>query len=164
MRIFGVILGVLGVIAGLIATLCLGWYGAVFAILLGAIGLVLGLLSRKKTGKGMGAIIIGAVAVIIAVSMIFSTQNMMTTLKDKLMSELNNEGGKHPTVAKYVEMADTNTGFFGFITSMAAKVSEEDQAAFDEEIKDLTNVLTESSESSGSQATSEPAPAEEPVG
>ena len=38
----------------------------------------------------------------------------------------------------------------GFVGSMAGKISEEDKAPFEEEVKDLANLLRDSSDSSDS--------------
>lgn len=161
MGVCGIILGIVGLIAAVAATLFFGWIGGAVAIVLGAVAIILGLLKRKKSGKsGVGAVVLGVLAVIVAVSLISTTGTMMSTLKTNLLKEIDQQESKHATVAKYVEMADTNTGFMGFISSMAGKVSEEDKPAFEEEIKDLASLITESSGNSGSKTPGEPAPAE----
>ena len=89
------------------------------------------------------------------------------TLKTNLLKEIDKQESKYATVAKYVGDADTNVGFIGFITSMAGKVTEEDRAAFEEEIKDLSKLLSEKSASDSQAPAAEPAPAEpaeEPAG
>ena len=153
MNAFGIVLGVLALIAAFIAPLMGGWIGGAATIVLAVGALVLGVLSRKKSEnkKGMGGIVLGVIAAVLAVVMIVSTSSMMKTMKDKLLDELDKQGSKFPTVAKYAEQADTDTGFIGFINSMAGKVSEEDKAKFEEEAKDLANLLTESSDSSSSK-------------
>jgi len=156
MGIFGIVLGVLGIIAAAFATLMGGWIGGAFAILLGVAALALGFACRKKGGRGgMGAIVTGVIGVILAVALIFTTQNMMVELKSKLLEEIDQQASKHATVAKYCEMADTNTGLVGFVTSMASKVTDEDKDAFNEEIKDLTALLSENTDNSGSKTTTE---------
>ena len=169
MGVCGVILGILGLIAALVATLCFGWIGGVIAILLGALALILGLLKRKKTGNGgIGAVILGALAIVVTAAVIPATHSTMVTLKTNLLKEIDKQESKYAVVTKYVGEADTNVGFIGFITSMAAKVTEEDKAPFEEEIKDLSKLLTEKSDTSNSPApAAEPAPAapaEEPAG
>ena len=168
MGVCGVILGILGLIAALVATLCFGWIGGAVAILLGAIALALGLLKRKKSGNGgIGAVILGAIAIVVAAAIIPATHSTMMTLKTNLLKEIDKQESKYATVAKYVGDADTNVGFIGFITSMAGKVTEEDRAAFEEEIKDLSKLLSEKSASDSQAPAAEPAPAEaaeEPAG
>ena len=162
MGVFGVILGILGMIAAVAATILGGWIGGAVAIVLGAIALCLGALSRKKAGMGgTGAIVTGILAVVIAIAMIFTTQNLMKMMKDKILEDLDKQASRYPTVAKYIKTADTDVGFVGFVGSMAIKVTEEDRAAFDAEIKDLPKVVTENSGSSGTKTESKPA--EEPA-
>ena len=163
MGILGVILGVLAFILALIATLVFGWMGGVAAIVVGAIAVVLGLQARKKNGKGRGAVVSGAISCVLAIVMVFSTASMMKTMKEKLLAEVNKEGSRFATVAKYVEQADTNTGFVGFVASMAGKVSDEDKDAFEEEVKNLSDLIKENSGSQNSTPATE-APAAEPAG
>lgn len=165
MNVVGVIIGILALIASVIATFIGGWIGGVIAIVLAAIAIALGFAAKKKSenGKGISAIVIGILSVVAAVSMIFATQNMMKTVKDNLLKETNKEGSKFATISKYAELADTNTGFVGFISSMLGKVTEEDKAAFEEESKNLANLLNESTENSGSTATAAPVVTEAPA-
>lgn len=163
MGVFGVILGILGLIAAVIATLAGGWIGGAIAIVLGAVAVCLGMLARKKNGKGgMGAIVTGILAVVIAFALIFAVQNLMKTMKDKIMENPELQLTKFPTVSKYIEKADTNTGLVGFVGSMAVSITEEDKAAFDKEAKELATVITDNSTSSGTK-TEESKPAEEPA-
>lgn len=144
MRIAAIILGILGLICALFGPLLAGWIGGLVAILFALAAGILGFLVRKKEeGKGLASIILGAIAVILAVSMIAGTANTMKLMKDRLMDETNMNDGKFRTVAKYVEHADTNTGLLGFATSIARHVTEEDQAAVEEEMKSLSELLNE---------------------
>jgi Na+(H+)/acetate symporter ActP len=140
MGIAGIIVGILGLAAALIAILLAGWIGGAVAIVLGIGAIVLGFFARKKNGKGgVGAIVIGVIAALIAAIMIPSTATMMKTVKDNALKKMDN----FPIVSKYAEQADTNTGLYGFIASMATKVTEEDKVAFEEEAKNLAELLKE---------------------
>ena len=169
MSVLGVVLAVVGIIAAFIGTVLFGWIGGAVAAAFGVIGVLLGFRARKNSEKqkGMGAIVTGIIAVVLAVVMIFTMQSAMKTIKDKLLEELEKQGGsgKFPTVAKYAESADTSTGFIGLVNSMATKVTEEDKSKFEEEIKNLTDLLSDSSSSSDNNKKEEPkeAPAEEPT-
>jgi amino acid transporter len=117
-----------------------GWIGGAIAIVVGIGAILLGVFGRKKAGKGgTGAIVIGVIAVLIAAVMIPTTSTMMKTVKENALKEMDN----FPIVAKYAEQADTNTGLYGFIASMATKVSEEDKAAFEQEAQNLADLLKE---------------------
>jgi len=165
MVVCAVILGILGLIASVVATAILGWMGGAVAIVLGAAAIILGLLGRKKKGKGgFGPVVVGVVAVVMSIFMITSVSSMMTTLKDNLLKELNKDGSKYATVSKYAEKADTNTGFVGFISSMAGNVTEEDKDAFEEEIKTLADLAKESTSSAPASEPAPEEPAEEPAG
>ena len=148
MGVCAIILGVLALLAGLLGPILGGWIGGAIAIALAALAAVLGFLNKKKTGKGIGGIVMGIIAALLAVVMITSTASMMKTLKENLLKELDKTDSKFPTVAKYAQQANTDTGFLGFTMSMLGKVSEEDKAAFEEESKNLADLLKEESSSS----------------
>lgn len=151
MNVLGIVLGVLALIVALIAPLIGGWVGGAIAIALAAGALVLGILSKKKNNKGTGSIVLGVIAAVLAVVMIFSTQAMMKELKSKLLDEIEKQDSEFQIVAKYAKEADVDTGFVGFINSMANQVSEEDKAEFEKAAKDLANLLTDSTSSSSSK-------------
>lgn len=140
MGIAGIIIGIIGLAVALLAVLLAGWIGGVVAIVLGIAAIVLGILARKKNGKGgVGAIVLGAIAALIAAVLIPTTATMMKTVKENALKKSAN----FPIVSKYAEQADTNTGLYGFIASMATKVTEEDKVAFEEEAKNLAELLKE---------------------
>ena len=165
MSILGVVLGVIGIIAGFVATLIGGWIGGAGAIALGVIAAVLGFFARKKSGKGMPAMVIGVIAIAIAAIMIPSTQSVMKELKNKLIEKAND--AKFDIVSKYAEEADTTTGFVGFVSSMANKVTEEDKKLFEEQTKYLSDLLTETEKKDSTpttQPSESPASEEQPAG
>ncbi len=68
MGVWAVILGILALALALMATLLFGTIGGVIAGVLGIGAIVLGVLKRKKEGKGgIGGIVIGALAIVLAV-------------------------------------------------------------------------------------------------
>lgn len=79
--ILGVILGLLGIAIALALTLLTGAIGGGIALLLGVIGLLLGIKARKG-GRGIPAIVVGALAILLAVIMTFSSVSMIKHIRD----------------------------------------------------------------------------------
>ncbi len=71
-HVLGVVLGILGILIALLLTLLTGVIAGAVAVLLGLIAVLLGFQARKA-GKGMGAIICGALAIILAVVLCVNT-------------------------------------------------------------------------------------------
>ena len=83
-------------------------------------------MKRKKDGKGgIASWILGIAAVIVGFSMMSTTQDLMTKLKDEVVKSA---GEKYQVTRKYVDMAETDKGVIGFMNSMLGNVKEEDKA------------------------------------
>ena len=142
MGILGVVLAIIGLLVALFGTLLFGNACAIASIVLGVLAGVLGILKRKKEGKGgIPAIVIGVLAIILAVTMMTSTQNLMKGLKDEMVKA---SGDKYQVARKYASEADTNSGIFGLITSMINKAPEEERDQLQKELSDVFSLLSDS--------------------
>lgn len=141
MGVLGVILALLAVVAGFVATVMFGTGGGIAAIVLAVLAVVCAILKRKKDGKGgTAAIVIAVLAAILAIAMMSTTNTLVVKLKDEMIKS---SGDKYLVARKYAEKADTNGGFVGFINSMLNNVPEEDKAQLEKELKDMTELLND---------------------
>jgi hypothetical protein len=110
--IIGIILGIVGIIAALLGAPVAGVIGGGVAALLGIGAILLGL-SARKAGKGMGAVITGAIALILAVVMTVSSIKMMEAVKEQAQAHKDIA----PLVAKYCD--NTYLGLLGVVINAA---------------------------------------------
>ncbi len=96
-HVLGVVLGILGILIALLLTLLTGVIAGAVAVLLGLIAVLLGFQARKA-GKGMGAIICGALAIILAVVLCVNTVTLFKELRRTA-----EESGVAPLVAQYAD-------------------------------------------------------------
>ena len=96
--ILGVILGLLGIAAAIFLAMLAGVIGGGIAIAFGLAALLIGISGRKKGGKGIGAIIVGALAILLAVALTATTVGSLKEMHQKAV-----ESGNAPLVAKYAE-------------------------------------------------------------
>lgn len=96
-HVLGVVLGILGIVIALLLSLLLGVIAGAVAALLGLIAVLLGFQARKA-GKGMGAIICGALAIILAVALCVTSANVIKELRRTA-----EESGLAPLVAQYAD-------------------------------------------------------------
>ena len=82
--ILAVVLGILGILIALFATLPTGVVGGIIACLLGLAALLIGIVGKKNGGKGIGGIIVGVLAIILAVVMTVSSIAAMKLLKEEV--------------------------------------------------------------------------------
>ena len=142
MGILGVVLAIIGLLIGFIGTVLFGKIAAIIAIVLGVLAGVLGILKRKKEGKGgIAAIVIGILAIILAFIMMTSTQTLVKTLKDEMIKA---SGDKYQIARKYADQADTDSGFYGFVSSLILKAPEEEQDQLQKELSDVFALLNDS--------------------
>ena len=126
--VVGLILGLLGIAAALLLVMLTGVIGAAIAGALGLIALILGI-GARKTGKGLGAIITGVLAILLAVGLFAGTTKMMTMLKDEAVKT-----GKAPMVEKFMDKP--YLGFLGMIMNMPTNEADVDELV--RQIKSLT--------------------------
>ena len=124
--ILGVVLGIFGILAALLLTLTTGIVGGGIAIILGLIAVLLGLKARKLGGKGIGAIIVGAIAVILAISMTVSSISAMKAMKTEAAK-------KNLDIAKYIDKP--YLGLMGVIMSLP-----KDEATLNELMEQLNSL------------------------
>ena len=98
-------------------------------------------MKRKKDGKGgIASWILSIAAVIVGFSMMSTTQDLMTKLKDEVVKSA---GEKYQVTRKYVDMAETDKGVIGFMNSMLGNVKEEDKAQLEKELNDWSALLND---------------------
>lgn len=132
--VLGIVLGILGIIIGLLLTFFAGVIAGGLAILLGILAIALGVSARKKSGKGMGAIVMGVIAVLLAV---FMTVNTINTFK--AMHDAAEKAKPDSLVAKYCE-----NPYFGAIGIIASIPQDEASLeALMQELEELQALETE---------------------
>ena len=94
----GILLGIAGIAIALMLTLLFGVIAGAVAGILGIGAVLLGYFARKKGTRGMGAIVSGALAIILAISMTFASAGILKTMKDVAETS-----GVAPTFAKYMD-------------------------------------------------------------
>ena len=77
----GIVLGIAGIAVSLLMTLMFGVIAGAVAAGLGVCAAVLGISARRHGRRGMGAVVAGALAVALAVTMTFSTVTILTGMK-----------------------------------------------------------------------------------
>jgi len=112
--VLGIILGAIGIIIAVTLCLLTGVIGGAVALILGLIALLLGISAVKggKKGGGIGSIVVGAIAILLAVIMTFTTVVLF-----KEMQRRANETPQTPLMAKYLN--DPYTGFVGMVLNMS---------------------------------------------
>lgn len=103
--VLGAVLGIVGIVIALLATLVFGAAAGGLALLLGITATALGFAARRG-GRGIGAIIAGILAVVLAVTMTFATVNAFRDLKQRADAR-----GEFPLVSKYFD--NPYLGIFG---------------------------------------------------
>ena len=95
--VLGIVLSILGIGIAVLFTLLFGIIAGAAAAILGIVGILLGVGARKG-GRGIGAIVTGAVAVVAAVVMMFTTVTAMNMMHKAAL-----ETGKAPVFAECFE-------------------------------------------------------------
>ena len=135
MGIFAVILGILAMVCGVLATFLFGTTGAVVAGVLAVGAVILGFLKRRKDGKGgIAAIVIGALAVLLTVSMSGAWSAMFSALHKKAVEY--KPDGLWAQVSE-----DTRSGMMGIITKLPQ--DEATMNALMEEMNELNKLGNE---------------------
>ena len=143
--VLGIILGVLGVLIALLLSVFTGAIGGAVALLLGVGALLLGLFARKKSNRGIGAIIVGAIAIVLAIS---TTINSVNNFK-ALHKELEQYADEAPLVVK-----SFNQPYLGLIGLMLNLPKDEGSAA---ELVEQFNRVSEKNEKGIPAGTEAPA-------
>ena len=104
--VLAVILGILGILAALLLCLLTGVIGGAIAGVLGLGALLIGILGKKGGGKGVGGIITGALAILLAVILTVTSIASLKLMKEKAV-----EAGTAPLIEKYFD--DPTMGLLG---------------------------------------------------
>ena len=84
MGILGVIIGILAVVAAVLATFLFGSTGAIITVILAVIAIALGIVKRVKTRKGgIAAIVIAVLAVVLSFGLANNWSNVFKELHNK---------------------------------------------------------------------------------
>ena len=94
----GIVLGILGIGVALLMTLLFGVIAGAVAGILGIVAALLGYSAHKRGNRGVGAIVAGVLALVLAVSLTFTSANLLKTMKDTAVSS-----GVAPHFAKYMD-------------------------------------------------------------
>ena len=94
----GIVLGILGIAVALLMTLIFGVIAGAVAGVLGITAALLGISARRRGSRGVGAIVAGALALVLAVSLTFTSAGMLKTMKDTAVAS-----GVAPNFARYMD-------------------------------------------------------------
>ena len=94
----GIVLGILGIAVALLMTLMFGVIAGAVAGVLGIGAALLGYSAHKRGNRGVGAIVAGVLALVLAVSLTFTSANLLKTMKDTAVSS-----GVAPNFARYMD-------------------------------------------------------------
>ena len=94
----GIVLGILGIAVALLMTLLFGVIAGAVAGVLGIVAALLGYSAHKRGNRGVGAIVAGILALVLAVSLTFTSANLLKTMKDTAVSSR-----VAPNFAKYMD-------------------------------------------------------------
>ena len=126
MSVLGVVLGVIGALAALLSSIC-GIIGGIPAAVLGLLAVLFGFLAWRKSKKGIASIVIGVIALILAVVLTIGGINSAKYQYDQVKAHPE----KAPTVAKYLDKARLE---FGYIGLMLGSTSQEEDKILTEEV------------------------------
>ena len=144
----GIILGIAGIGVALLTTLLFGVIGGAVAGALGIGAALLGFFARKNGNRGMGAIVAGALAIVLAFSMTFASVNTM-----KAMKEAAESSGVAPTFAKYMD--NPYLGIYSVaMNSVNAENSDEAIKTIQKEMEALKAYMGEK-DNAGTEKTAE---------
>ncbi len=132
MGIAAVILGLLAMVCAVFATALFGITGGIIAGVLAVIAIVLGIVKRNKEGKGgISGIVIGALAVILAIT--------MTSVWSEGFKQLHDKAVKYKPDGLWAQVSeDTNSGLFGIVNKLPR--DEADLQAFVDEMNELNKL------------------------
>ena len=94
----GIVLGILGIVIALLMTLLFGVIAGAVAGILGIGAVLLGYSAHKRGNRGVGAIVSGVCAFVLAVAMTFTSVGMMKHLKATA-----DASGVAPNFARYMD-------------------------------------------------------------
>ena len=131
--VLGIVLGLLGIVAAVSLTFISGVIGGGLALLLGVIAIVIGISGKKKGGKGIGAILVGIVAVLMAGLLTFTTVAALNGMRDEAKKQ-----NPDSLVAKYMDKP--YLGVIGVMLNLPE--NENDMEALMAELDELSKSVT----------------------
>ena len=135
MGVLAVILGILALACGVLATFLFGTTGAIVAGALAVGAIVLGFLKRRRDGKGgIPAIVIAGLALILTMSLTGAWANVFATIHKKAVEY--KPDGLWAQVSE-----DTSGGLMGMMTKLPR--DEATMNAFMEEMNELSKLENE---------------------
>ena len=149
--VLGVVLGILGILCALFLCMLGGIIGGAIALIFGVLAVLLGLSARKNGGRGIAAVIAGALAIILAVVMTVSTVSLFTQMKE----EVSKYADEAPLVVKCLD--NPSLGFVGMIMKLP-----NDEGTANELIEQF-NLINDKIKNTDSSSAPTEAPAEEPT-
>ena len=94
----GIVLGIVGISVALLMTLLFGVIAGAAAGVLGIVAALLGTSARKRGSRGTGAIVAGALSLVLAVFMTLTSVGMMKELRETAL-----KSGVAPTISRYMD-------------------------------------------------------------
>ena len=85
--VLAVVLGILGILIGFLLTFVGGVVAGALALILGVDALLIGVKDYKATKKGMGSIIVGVLAILVAIVMTVTSTAIFSALQEKAVEE-----------------------------------------------------------------------------
>ena len=137
MGIVLVLVGVVGLVAGMLLPFLVGWPGGAVAIVLALVAIIFGFLRMKNQGKGKGSMIVGVLAIVIAVAMTVGSNKVMT----RLISLAKEHADIAPIMSQYTDQMNPSLGFLGIANALPT--DERDTDAVAQEMKELSKILEE---------------------
>ena len=148
MSVLGVVLGLIGGLAALLSGLT-GIFGGIPAVILGLLAGVFGFLTWKKTRKGVPAICVGFVAVILAVML---TVGGISAAKHQY-DQVKAHPEKAPTLAGHLDEVELQYGLIGLM--MVSGNPEEDKVITEEVLALITGELPKTADSQPAEPVTE---------
>ena len=85
--VLAVVLGILGILIGFLLTFVGGVVAGALALILGVAALLIGVKDYKATKKGMGSIIVGVLAILVAIVMTVTSTAIFSALQTGVIDE-----------------------------------------------------------------------------
>ncbi len=150
----GIILGIMGIAMALLMTLLFGVIAGAAAGVLGIAAALLGLTARRNDGqRGVGAVVAGVLAVVLAVTMTFTSVNTMKHLRDTAAAS-----GVAPTFTRYMD--NPYLGLSSVVmNAVNDKNDKEAVRTIESELDALNRYVADSEKAAAEKAAAETAPA-----
>lgn len=129
--VLGLVLGILGILIGLFLCLVAGIVTGAVAFLLGVLAIILGIGAKKNQNGGVGAIIVGVLAIVVSIASTLFITGTFQMLREKAV-----ETQTAPLVEKYLDKP--YLGIMGVAMNMP-----KDEAGIQELVDQLNKLIQE---------------------